>query len=121
MVPSVQEARARGVLHAQPPFQRLTHDAVVWADGRQQRADAVVWCTGFRPALAHLAPLSLTRENGHPVTHGTEAVDAPGIHLLGYGDWTGPASATLIGVGRTARDAVDKLTDSAQLARSTAG
>jgi putative flavoprotein involved in K+ transport len=109
MLPPVREARDRGVLHAQPPFQRLTHDAVVWADGRQQRADAVVWCTGFRPALAHLAPLNLTRENGHPVTNGTEAADAPGVHLLGYGDWTGPASATLIGVGRTARDSVRML------------
>jgi cation diffusion facilitator CzcD-associated flavoprotein CzcO len=117
MVPSVREARARGVLDAQPPLQRLTDDAVVWPDGRQQHADVIVWCTGFRPALAHLTALNLTRSNGHPVTHGTEAVDDPGIHLLGYGDWTGPASATLIGVGRTARDAVDRLTGSAQPAR----
>lgn len=35
----------------------------------------------------------------------TQAVAEPRLHLLGYGDWTGPASATLIGVGRTARDA----------------
>lgn len=110
MVPPVREARERGVLRAKSPFERLTHDAVVWSDGRKERADSVVWCTGFRPALAHLAPLNLIRENGHPVTHsGTEAVDAPGIHLLGYGDWTGPASATLIGVGRTARDTVGKV------------
>ncbi|HPX38602.1 MAG TPA: hypothetical protein PLE49_18120 [Mycobacterium sp.] len=34
---------------------------------------------------------------------------ACGLHLLGYGDWTGPGSATLIGVGRTARDAVDEI------------
>jgi hypothetical protein len=31
------------------------------------------------------------------------------LHLLGYGDWTGPGSATLIGVGRTARSAVEAL------------
>ncbi|MEV6613256.1 hypothetical protein AB0N31_05120 [Streptomyces sp. NPDC051051] len=31
------------------------------------------------------------------------ARDSP--HLPGRGDWTGPASATLIGVGRPARDA----------------
>jgi putative flavoprotein involved in K+ transport len=109
MVPSVREARDRGVLEARPAFQRLTRDAVVWADGRQQGAGAVVWSTGFRPALAHLAPLRLTRSNGHPVTVGTEAADAPRIHLLGYGDWTGPASATLVGVGRAARDAVDRV------------
>jgi len=121
MVPAVRQARDRGVLHAQPPFERLTHDAVVWADGRRQRADAVIWCTGFRPALSHLAPLGLIRENGHPTTHGTEAVDAPGVHLLGYGDWTGPASATLIGVGRSARAAVEDLTKvaSAQERRPT--
>jgi hypothetical protein len=29
--------------------------------------------------------------------------------LIGYGDWTGTASATLIGVGRTARSAVDEV------------
>jgi putative flavoprotein involved in K+ transport len=121
MVPPVRQARDRGVLRAQPPFQRLTHDAVAWADGRQQRADAVVWCTGFRPALAHLAPLHLTRNQGHPVTHGTAVVDAPGVHLVGYGDWTGAASATLIGVGRTARDAVNELTDTAEPGSRAAG
>ncbi|HYO38971.1 MAG TPA: ArsO family NAD(P)H-dependent flavin-containing monooxygenase [Nocardioidaceae bacterium] len=109
MVPPVREARDRGVFRAVPPFRLLTDDAVVWADGRRQAADAIVWCTGFRPALAYLAPLRLTREDGHPRTRGTEAVNAPGVHLLGYGDWTGPASATLIGVGRTARDAVSHL------------
>jgi putative flavoprotein involved in K+ transport len=61
-------------------------------------------------ATSSWCPQPATRENGHPVTHGTEAVDAAGIHLLGYGDWTGPASATIIGVGRTARHAVDSLT-----------
>lgn len=36
---------------------------------------------------------------------GTRAAGEPRLHLLGHGDWTGPASATLIGVGRPARDA----------------
>lgn len=109
MVPSLRQARERGVLHAQPPFERLTRDFVVWTDGARQSTDVIVWCTGFRPALAHLARLHLTRKDGHPVVHGTEAANAPGVHLLGYGDWTGPASGTLIGVGRTARDAVCSL------------
>ena len=38
-------------------------------------------------------------------------LDGASVHLLGYGDWTGPASATLIGVGRTARAAVEELTE----------
>lgn len=35
---------------------------------------------------------------------GTRADAEPRLFLMGYGDWTGPASATLLGVGRSARD-----------------
>ncbi|MGW5051454.1 hypothetical protein [Actinokineospora sp. NPDC004072] len=66
-------------------------------------ADTVIWCTGFRPALTHLAPLGLRDRDGH--VHGEAR-----LHLLGYGDWTGPASATLIGVGPTAKTAVHAIT-----------
>lgn len=108
MVPSVRAARDRGVLRAEPMFERLTRDGVAWAD-RSIEADAVIWCTGFRPALSHLAPLGLRTTSGHIETHGTQAVGEPRLHLLGYGDWTGPASATLIGVGRPARDMVAEI------------
>ncbi|GGN89574.1 monooxygenase [Streptomyces albiflavescens] len=104
-VPPVREARDAGLLKASPMFVRLEADGVVWADGTRAHADTVIWCTGFRPALAHLAPLGLRGRRGHIATEGTRAVDEPRIHFLGYGDWTGPASATLIGVGRPARDA----------------
>lgn len=33
----------------------------------------------------------------------------PCLHLLGCGDWTGPASATLIGIGRPARGAAREI------------
>ncbi|BAU85342.1 monooxygenase [Streptomyces laurentii] len=104
-VPAVRAARDAGLLKAQPVFTRLTPGGVAWADGTTAGADAVIWCTGFRPALSHLAPLGLRGSRGHIPTLGTRAVDEPRLHLLGYGDWTGPASATLIGVGRPARDA----------------
>lgn len=84
-------------------FAHLSATGVRWADGSEGDADAVIWCTGFRPALAHLAPLNLRGPRGHIPTHGTRALGQPRLHLLGYGDWTGPASATLIGVGRPAR------------------
>ena len=105
MVPSVREARKRGVLRAEPMFDRLVPHGVVWGD-RMLEVDTVIWCTGFRPALSHLAPLGLRDAAGRIATRGTQAVGEPRLHLLGYGDWTGPASATLIGVGRPARDAV---------------
>ena len=110
MVPPVREARDRGVLLARPMFQRLTRTGAAWADGTEEEADVVLWCTGFRPDLAHLAPLGLRGSDGRIPTAGTRSVAEPRLHLLGYGDWTGPASATLIGVGRTAREAVHEIT-----------
>ncbi|MEJ8639060.1 ArsO family NAD(P)H-dependent flavin-containing monooxygenase [Streptomyces sp. MS2.AVA.5] len=104
-VPPVRAARDTGLLNAKPMFTRLTTNGVQWPDGSRDEADAVIWCTGFRPALAHLAPLGLRGPRGHIPTAGTRAVAEPRLHFLGYGDWTGPASATLIGVGRPARDA----------------
>lgn len=104
-VPPVRAARDAGLLTAKPMFTRLTAGGVQWTDGSQSGADAIVWCTGFRPALAHLAALDLRGSRGHIPTDGTRALGEPRLHLLGYGDWTGPASATLIGVGRPARDA----------------
>ncbi|MCC9706583.1 ArsO family NAD(P)H-dependent flavin-containing monooxygenase [Streptomyces sp. MNU76] len=110
-VPPVREARDAGRLKAAPMFVRLDRDGVVWADGTRADVDAVIWCTGFRPALSHLAPLGLRGPRGHVATAGTRAVGEPRLHLLGYGDWTGPASATLIGVGRPARDAAREITE----------
>ncbi|MFB7311871.1 ArsO family NAD(P)H-dependent flavin-containing monooxygenase [Streptomyces sp. NPDC056192] len=113
-VPPIREARDAGLLKAQPMFTRLTATGVAWADGTRADADTIVWCTGFRPALSHLAPLGLRGPRGHISTAGTRALGEPRLHLLGYGDWTGPASATLIGVGRPAREAAREI---AQLLR----
>ncbi|MFR9799122.1 ArsO family NAD(P)H-dependent flavin-containing monooxygenase [Streptomyces sp. MS06] len=108
-VPPVREARDLGLLKAEPMFGRLVPDGVAWADGTRAEADTVIWCTGFRPALSHLAPLGLRGPRGRIAVTGTQSVDEPRLHLLGYGDWTGPASATLIGVGRPARDAARRI------------
>ena len=115
MVPSVREARERGALRVRPMFSRLTETGVEWAGGERLEADAVIWCTGFRPALGHLSPLALERIGGHVVTSGlsgTRSGSEPRLSLVGYGDWTGPASATLIGVSRSARDTVAGIVDS---------
>ncbi|MFF0423603.1 ArsO family NAD(P)H-dependent flavin-containing monooxygenase [Streptomyces sp. NPDC004520] len=110
-VPPVRTARDAGRLEARPMFTRLTPAGVERADGRTTEADAIIWCTGFRPALSHLAPLGLRGPRGRIPTAGTRAIDEPRLHLLGYGDWTGPASATLIGVGRPAREAARQIAD----------
>ncbi|WP_157254503.1 FAD-dependent oxidoreductase [Nonomuraea typhae] len=105
-VPSVRKARDRGVLKAEPMFTHLTRTGIAWADGTTLDCDAIIWCTGFRPVLSHLAPLKLRGPDGVIPVRGTQAIGEPRLHLLGYGDWTGHASATLIGASRTARDMV---------------
>jgi putative flavoprotein involved in K+ transport len=109
MVPPVRDARDRGVLRAVRPFVRMTEGGVVWADGREEAVDAVVWCTGFRPALDHLRPLGVVEPGGRVRVEGTRSVREPMLWLVGYGNWTGFASATLIGVGRGARATVDEI------------
>ncbi|WP_439596541.1 ArsO family NAD(P)H-dependent flavin-containing monooxygenase [Falsiroseomonas sp.] len=107
MVPPVVEARARRVLHSLPPFARLEAAGAVWADGSRVAAEAIIWCTGFRPALDHLAPLGLVEADGRVrVSPEGQALAEPRLWLLGYGDWTGAASATLAGVTRAARAVV---------------
>lgn len=108
MVASVKDARERDVLTARPMFTRLTETGIAWKDGTEEPADVLIWCTGFRPALRHLAPMRLRDASGQvPTSGGTRSAIDGRVHLVGYGDWTGPASATLLGVGRTARDLVD--------------
>ena len=109
MVPPVREARDRGALTSIRPFTQLTPRGLVWSSGREETVDAVVWCTGFRPALDHLAPLGVLESSGRPALEGTRSVKEPRLWLMGYGDWTGFASATLIGVGRTARATVEEI------------
>lgn len=109
MVPPVKDARDRGVLCAVRPFLRMTPTGVCWADGREEAFDAVIWCTGFRPALEHLRELMVVEQDGRVLVDNQRAVKEPRLWLAGYGDWTGAGSATLMGAARTARDLVSRL------------
>ena len=82
---------------------------MLWPESTASAVDAVIWATGFRPALAHLAPLGIVGENGRIETIGTRSAAIDRLWLVGYGEWTGYASATLIGVGRSARATVDEI------------
>jgi hypothetical protein len=109
MVPPVRAARARGVLQSVRPFTRFSPHGVIWPDGRETPVDTVIWATGFAPALDHLAPLGVLTPDGLVATAGTRASAEPYLWLVGYGEWTGFASATLIGVGRSARATVAEI------------
>lgn len=79
VLPHVRRARDEGRLTATPMFTSLG----------ELHADHLIWCTGFRPALAPLRAL----------------IDAPGFFPVGYGDMVGPGAATITGVGPFARAA----------------
>lgn len=103
MVESVKDARARDVLHARGPFLEIKGNSVLWADGSEEKVDAIIWCTGFKSKLEHLAPLGVLTPDGKVDTKESHSVKCPNLWLVGYGDWTGFASATLIGVQRVAK------------------
>lgn len=87
-----------------PMFVRIEPDGVRWADGSFERVDVILWATGFRPAIGHLAPLHLrSQAGGIQLDHngrGTTAVKDPRIQLVGYGP-----SASTIGANRAGRTA----------------
>lgn len=98
---AVRRARETGVLDRHPMFDRITPDGVVWRNGRHLHADVILWATGFRAALDHLAPLRLREPGGGVRLDGTRTVADPRVHLVGYGP-----SASTIGAGRAGRAAV---------------
>ncbi|MFD0204453.1 MULTISPECIES: FAD-dependent oxidoreductase [Saccharothrix] len=104
LTPAVRDALRAGVLARRPMFERITEDGVVWPDGTHQRADAIVWATGFRAALDHLAPLHLREPGGGVRVEGTRVVADPRVHLVGYGP-----SASTVGATRAGRAAAREI------------
>lgn len=94
----IQAGIERGVLVPKPIFSAIEADGVRWADGSFQQADVILWATGFRPELRHLAPLKLReRAGGVTVAAGTSLKDAR-IFFAGYGP-----QASTIGANRAGR------------------
>lgn len=110
MVESVKDARFRSVLKSMRPFDHFTDDSIVWGDEHEEKIDVVIFCTGFKPSLKHLAGLNVINADGKSDTRGTKSKLIEGLWFVGYGNWTGFASATLIGVGRSAKSTVEEIT-----------
>ena len=111
MVPPVKAARDRGDLSSVRPFDRMTPTGIVWPDGSDMAVDAIIWCTGFRPALNHLFELGVVEGDGRVLLNGQRSIREPRLWLAGYGDWSGAGSATLMGAARTARDLAARLVE----------
>lgn len=100
-----REAERMGVYAARMPmFSSVEPDGVRWADGRFEPVEVILWATGFRPAISHLAPLKLRSPQGgiqlDRAGRGTTAVADPRVQMVGYGP-----SASTIGANRAGRAA----------------
>ncbi len=109
MIDSVKDARTRKVLKSGRPFEKFTEDSIIWSNGHEEKIDVVIFCTGFRPSLNHLESLQVINGEGKADTDGTRSKQIDGLWFVGYGNWTGFASATLIGVGRSAKATVEEI------------
>lgn len=94
----IQAGIDRGLLHARPMFASIEADGVRWENGAFQKADAIIWSTGFRPELRHLAPLKLREKEGGVVIAQGAAWKDPRIFFAGYGP-----QASTIGANRAGR------------------
>ncbi|WP_159585671.1 NAD(P)-binding domain-containing protein [Chelativorans xinjiangense] len=107
LTPAIEAMRARGVLNRLPMISEVTEDGVRWPDGTALRADVILWCTGFRSSLDHLAPLMLREPDDGIVMTGrlaTQVAKDPEVHLVGYGP-----SASTIGANRAGAAAAREL------------
>lgn len=88
----------RGLLTARPMFAAIEERGVRWPDGTFTAADAIIWATGFRPELRHLAPLRLREKAGGVTVEAGAAWHDPRVFLAGYGPY-----ASTIGANRSGR------------------
>jgi cation diffusion facilitator CzcD-associated flavoprotein CzcO len=100
LTPAYRQGIASGVLVAREMFAEIIEDGVRFADSSVQRADTILWATGFRPALGHLAPLRLREHGGGIRVEGTTVLRDARIELVGYG-----AAASTLGATRAGRRA----------------
>lgn len=106
--PQERLAESLGAYRRRPMFARIERDGVRWADGTFEAVDVILWATGFRPAVDHLAPLHLRtpyggialRAGGTDVQTAVTSAADPRVQLVGYGP-----SASTIGATRAGRAA----------------
>lgn len=87
----------RGLLNAKPIFEAVEPGGVRWADGTFTPADAIIWASGFRPEVRHLAPLKLREKAGGLTVGAGASWTDPRIFLAGYGPQASTIAASRAG------------------------
>lgn len=97
----IKEAEQQGVFTSHRMFTQIEPHGVRMPDGRFEPADVILWATGFRPEIRHLAPLGLRTKFGGIRVRAGRALDEPLLFLIGYG-----STQSTVGANRAGRDAV---------------
>lgn len=111
MVPAVKKARERGELRSSGSFSTMYEGGVIWNTGKKEAFDVIIWCTGFGYDTGFLEDITEIDSKGTVPSVESRSLQAEGLWLVGYGNWTGYAAATLIGVNRNARQAVSEIAE----------
>lgn len=126
LTPEYQAGIDAGILISKGPIQNITKTGInfsgvshsqkgdvmpAWVGG-EIPVDSILWATGFKPVLRHLAPLRLRSSRGGIATDGAKVFADHRVFLAGYG-----AGASTIGATRTGRLAAVAAADRAQGAR----
>lgn len=108
--PGVYGAAFRaGRLNQREMFARFTPSGVVWADGREEQVDVVVFATGYRANLDFLWGTGALDARGKPIQRLGVSSVVPGLYFVGLSGQRAIASATLRGAGRDAEVVVRHL------------
>src|SRR3546814_16688730 len=86
----------------------MTAEGVIWADGREEAVDAIIFATGFRLDLPFL-PAAAFSANGKLLQRGGASTTIDGLYFVGQPGLTRFASGVLRGVGHDAAAAVRRL------------
>jgi hypothetical protein len=83
---------SHGEIGVRPGIARIDGTAVTFTDGRQDKVDLIVWCTGYRIDLPFLDPALLgDGADRLPLYRRVFHLDAPGLMFVGLMQSTGAA------------------------------
>lgn len=104
-----QQTLADELLDVRPMFIGLDGDEVVWSENEQERIDAIILATGYRPSLDYLRELGAVDGAGAPLHIGGVSTTHPGLVYVGIEYQRSFASNTLRGVSADAAAVVAPL------------
>jgi putative flavoprotein involved in K+ transport len=99
-----KEAISKKKPDTRPMFSSFTEKGVIWGDGQEEKIDAVLFATGYRPKVMYLKTLQKALDSsGAPIQNKGISQSVHGLYYIGLSGQLAFSSATLRGVGPDAK------------------